>query len=67
MNVPMKAATMPTTTVSQIGMFCFPGTTSRPRKPMMAPMMMAVMMPVIVIAFSTAGRAAPSATRVRPG
>jgi hypothetical protein len=48
----MKAATMPTTIVSQIGMFCFPGATSRPRKPMIAPMTMAVMMPVTVIACS---------------
>ena len=49
MNVPMNAATMPMTMVSQIGMFCLPGTTRRPRTPMMAPMMMAVMMPVMVM------------------
>src|SRR3954447_16484249 len=46
MNVPMRAATMPTTMVSQIGMFCLPGTTRRPSAPMMRPMMRAVMMPV---------------------
>jgi hypothetical protein len=33
MKVPMNAAAMPTTIVSQIGMCCLPRTTSRPRGP----------------------------------
>ena len=45
----MKAATMPTTIVSQIGMAWRPGRTSRARAPMTAPMTIAVMMPVMVI------------------
>ena len=51
-KVPMTAATMPTTIVSQIGMFCRPGRMSRARAPMMAPMTMAVMIPVTVMCFS---------------
>src|SRR5689334_19751347 len=47
-QVPMNAATIPTRMVSQIGMSCLPGATRRPRNPMMAPMMIAVMMPVTV-------------------
>jgi len=38
---------MPTTIVSQIGMFCRPGRTSRARAPMMAPTTIAVMIPVM--------------------
>ena len=49
MNVPMSAATMPTTIVSQIGMFCLPGTTRRPSAPTMRPTTMALMMPVTVM------------------
>ena len=48
-QVPMNAATIPTTIVSQIGIGWRPGTTSRPSAPMIAPMMIAVMMPVTVI------------------
>jgi hypothetical protein len=48
MKAPMKAATMPTTMVSQIGMGCLPGTTSRPSAPMIAPTMIALMIPVMV-------------------
>ena len=59
MNVPMNAATMPMTIVSQIGMGCLPGTTSRPSAPTMAPTMIAVMMPVTVtVSSSTAPGAA---------
>ena len=47
------------TIVSQIGMGCLPGTTSRPRAPMIAPTMIAVMMPVTVtVSSSTAPGAA---------
>jgi hypothetical protein len=48
MKVPMNAATIPTTMVSQMGMGCRPGTTRRPSAPMIAPMTIAVMMPVMV-------------------
>src|SRR4051812_43179445 len=41
MNVPMNAATMPMTIVSQMGIGCRPGTTSRPSAPTMAPTIMA--------------------------
>ena len=51
-KVPMTAATMPTTIVSQIGMFCRPGRISRARAPMTAPMTIAVMIPVMVMCFS---------------
>ena len=51
-SVPMKAATMPTTIVSQIGMFCRPGRMSRARAPMMAPTTIAVMIPVMVMCVS---------------
>src|SRR4051794_11860918 len=49
MKAPMNAAMMPITMVSQIGMGCLPGTTSRPSAPMMRPMMIAEMIPVMVI------------------
>jgi hypothetical protein len=51
-KVSIKAATMPTRIVSQIGMFCRPGRMSRARAPMMAPMTIAVMIPVTVMWFS---------------
>lgn len=35
--VPMRAATIPMTMVSQIGMFCLPGTTRRSSAPMIRP------------------------------
>src|SRR5215216_6390748 len=47
--VPMNAATRPTTNVSQIGIFCLPGRTRRPKAPMTRPMMMAEMIPVTSI------------------
>ncbi len=47
--VPMRAATIPTMIVTMIEMFCLPGATSRPRIPMIAPTMMAVMIPVTVM------------------
>src|SRR5690348_423230 len=49
--VPMNAAIIPTTIVSQIGMLCRPGTTRRPSAPTMRPMMIAVTIPVTVTAF----------------
>src|SRR5689334_16688576 len=54
MNEPMKAATIPMTIVSQIGMCCRPGTTSRPSAPITNPTRIAEMMPVIVMARSFA-------------
>src|SRR5215217_7506579 len=44
--VPTKAATIPTRSVSQSGIFCLPGATTRPRTPMISPTTNAVMMPV---------------------
>jgi hypothetical protein len=49
--------------VSQIGMGCLPGTTSRPRAPMIAPTMIAVMMPVTVTVSSSS---APGAAEGDP-
>ena len=50
MNVPMNAATMPTTMVSQIGMFCLPGANRRPSTPRTRPMMIAPMMlPIVMV------------------
>jgi len=46
-SVPTNAATTPMSRVSQIGMFCLPGTTRRPSAPMTRPMMSAVKKPVI--------------------
>src|SRR5215216_7647166 len=46
MAVPMRAATIPTTSVSQIGMFCLPGATNRPRAPRINPITNAVIIPV---------------------
>ena len=40
---------MPTMMVTRIEMFCLPRTSSRPRTPMMAPMMMAEMIPAGVM------------------
>jgi hypothetical protein len=60
MAVPMSAATMPTTMVSQIGIFCRPGRTSRPSAPMTRPMMMAPKMVWMVMgacSWSWVGRA----------
>src|SRR5215213_9619514 len=41
--VPISAAAMPTSKVSQIGIFCLPGATSRPRAPMIRPTMRSVL------------------------
>ena len=49
MKVPINAATIPTTIVSQNGMACLPGATSFPTTPRMAPMMIAPMMLPIVM------------------
>jgi hypothetical protein len=51
--VPTRAATTPIPMVSQIGMFCLPGATSRPNPPMINPMTSAVMSPVTSMALST--------------
>src|SRR5215218_1067411 len=44
MSDPTRAATMPIAIVSQMEMFCRPGSTSRPSAPMMRPTTMALMM-----------------------
>jgi hypothetical protein len=49
MKDPMKDATMPTMMVSQIGMGWRPGTTKRPRAPMMSPTIIVMMIPVMVM------------------
>ena len=41
----MNAATIPTRIVSQMGMFCLPGRTSRASAPMIKPNTIAVMIP----------------------
>jgi hypothetical protein len=66
MKVPMKAPTMPMMMVSQIGMFCLPGTISRAMAPMMRPNTIAVMMPVTVMYFSRLREGRPSAARGAP-
>jgi hypothetical protein len=45
----MNAAAIPTTIVSQMGMRCLPGTTSRPSAPTTMPTKIALMIPVIVM------------------
>jgi hypothetical protein len=47
-KVPMKAAAAPTMITSHSGIGCRLGTTNRPRKPMMHPIMSMLMMPVTV-------------------
>src|SRR5215207_2037933 len=49
MAVPTSAATTPTSRVSQSGMFCLPGATTRPKMPMTKPITSAVMIPVTSI------------------
>ena len=49
MSDPIRAATMPIKIVSQIGMSWRPGSTSRPRAPMMSPTTMALMIPPIFV------------------
>src|SRR6185437_16876124 len=45
--VPIRAATIPTRSVSHSGIFCRPGATIRPRTPIINPITKAVMIPVI--------------------
>jgi hypothetical protein len=68
MKVPIRAATTPISRVSQKPIFCLPGSTRRPRPPMMRPMMMAVKMPEISIRAPNPGRRFPGpAARTPPG
>jgi len=44
--VPTRAATIPTSSVSHIGIFCLPGATTRPKTPMIKPITKALIIPV---------------------
>ena len=62
----MNADTMPTRIVTSMPMGCLPGRTSLPSTPTTAPMKMAVMMPVMVIASSRGGVVEEQYPAVRP-